>query len=114
MSSAPDTFATRVYVIGEVTVSIVALAGSMAVLFYSADEGVKLTASGVLSAIVVFWFSRRQAEQSNTALASIANGKLTELLDAQRQAVRNSDALVTLMAAAERRAGGVAAPPPPP
>lgn len=98
-------FATNIYVVGEVLISVIALVGALAVLFFSGDQDVKLTASGLLSAITVFWFSRRAAEQSNNNLTMLANGKLTQLLEAQSMIASNqqaqvarTDGLVSLMA----------------
>jgi len=91
-------FGTRVYVVGEVLISVISLVGALMVLFYSSDQGVKLAASGILSAVTVFWFQRRQSEQSNNSLATLANGKLTQLLNSQQQLQSRTDGLVTLMA----------------
>jgi hypothetical protein len=100
-----DSFATRVYVVGEVLISVIALVGSLVVLFFSTDQGVKLATSGLLTGVTVFWFQRRQTEQSNNslvqsnnAMATLANGKLTQLLDSQQQLQARADGLVTLLA----------------
>lgn len=97
-----DDFATRVYVVGEVLISVLALAGALAVLFFSTDQGVKLAASGLLSAVTVFWFQRRGSEQSNNNLATLANGKLSQLLNSQAQLQARTDGLVTLIASTRR------------
>jgi hypothetical protein len=95
--SPSESFATRAYVIGEILISVLGLSGSMLVLFYSTDEGVKLAASGLLSAIAVFWFQRRASEQSNNNLAMLADGKLSQLLQSQAQQQQRTDAVVSLM-----------------
>jgi len=100
--SGGETFGTKVYVLGEVLISVIALLGALAVLFYSSDQGVKLAASGLLTGVTVFWFQRRQAEQSNNSLATLANGKLTQLLNSQEALHHRTDALVTLMASSAR------------
>ena len=115
-----ESFGTKVYVVGEVLISVIALLGALGMLFYGGDQGAKLAASGLLSAVTVFWFQRRQAEQANNNMAMLADGKLTQLLEAQQAQQVRSDALVTLLAQVARTqpdavaaAHGVVQPVPP-
>lgn len=68
-----------VYVIGEVLISVIVLAGAYALLFLSEDQGVKVAASGMASAVLVFWFQRRAGESGQNAVTTLANGKIDSL-----------------------------------
>lgn len=93
-----DTFATRVYVVGEVLVSLIVLLGGFWLVFFSGEESVKLVGSGAITGATTFWFSRRQAEQSNNALAHVANGKLQHLVDQYEAQQASIQALVSVAA----------------
>jgi len=102
MTPNNDVFATRVYVVGEVLVSLTALLGSMYLLVYGPDQSVKLVASGVISAVTVFWFQRRATEQASNQMAYLANGKLTEMLNNQSALTSRMDNVVSLAAQASK------------
>ena len=89
---------TIIYVVGEVVISLTAMIGALYVLITVPDQGVKLTASGLLSAVSVFWFTRRQAEQANNNMAMLADGKLTQLLQSQQNTNAQQQQLLTVMA----------------
>lgn len=104
LAPMPPTLSTTslIYVVGEVVISILAMVGGFVLVFYSEQSDVKLVGSGVLSAVTALWFARRQGEQSNNALQSLANGKLSQLLEHQAQQQVRTDALVTMMAHMKR------------
>ena len=99
-----DAFATRVYVVGEVLISLAALGGGAAMVFWGPEESVKLVGSGMVSAVTALWFSRRQSEQAITTQAQLANGKLTQVLDAQVAQQQRTDQIMGLVAQANREA----------
>lgn len=72
-----------IYTVGEVLISLALVILMAGLLMYSPDQGVKLAASGVLTGVTVFWFQRRGSEASQTMVATLANGKLSDLISAQ-------------------------------
>ena len=100
---AGDSFATRVYVVGEVLISLAALGGGAAMVFWGTDEAVRMVGSGMVSAVTALWFSRRQSEQAINSQAQLANGKLTQVLEDQREQRQRSDQMLQLYAASARQ-----------
>jgi hypothetical protein len=98
----PDLLATRVYVVGEVLVSLVTLVGGFGLVFYSADDAVKLVGAGAISAVTGVWFIRRQAEHSANNLRSLASDELGQLRDQQSAQQASIEALVSLLARQRR------------
>jgi len=91
-----DQFATRVYVVGEVLISLLALSVGAFMVIYSSALGPQMVGSGLVSAVTVFWFQRRSSEQANNAVITLANGKLSSLMEAQQQTAMRQQALLDL------------------
>ena len=102
---ASDSFATRVYVIGEVLISLAALGGGAAMVFYGADDAVQLVGSGMVSGVIGVWFARRQGEQSNNALSQLANGKLSQVLEQTLEQQKRTEQLALMVARSQPREG---------
>lgn len=73
-----DLFATRVYVIGELIISLLTLGLGVALVYFGAER-VELVGAGLVSAVTVFWFQRRASESSADKIQHISNGNLTSL-----------------------------------
>jgi hypothetical protein len=100
MRNGLDVFATRVYVVGEVVVSLVVLVGGFLLVFYSPDQAVQLVGSGAVSAATVFWFQRRANEHSTNGLRELTQASLAELHE--QQAAQRSSITALMQTVASR------------
>jgi hypothetical protein len=84
-----DHFATRVYVVGEVLVSLVVLVGGFLLVFYSPEQAAQLVGAGALGSATAFWFQRRSSEQSNNTTKEVLSQTMVQLHE-QQEAQRSS------------------------
>lgn len=99
MQSQQDLFSRRVYVIGEVVISLVVLIGAGLLLYQSREPSVQNAASVGLGAVLAFWFQRRQGEQAVNAVSVIADGKLGTIADRQTSLEQSVNAHIALQTA---------------
>lgn len=77
--------------IGEIVVTIAALCFAALLLEWGNPTDVDRTVATTLAtAVTIFWFQRRASEQANTAVTTIANGKLSALVGSLDQARSDS------------------------
>ncbi len=76
-----NNFATNAYVIGEIVISVVGLVGAGALFILSTNPAATTLSSMLVSAVIVFWFSRRATEQATNKIQEISNGNLRALND---------------------------------
>ncbi len=77
--SSADSWTSRAYVVGEIVLSLVAFVGAGVVLYFATNSPAQTAAVSVISSVVVFWFSRRAAEQATNTVKETTNGQLAEL-----------------------------------
>lgn len=78
-ASSAESWTSRAYVVGEIILSLVALVGAGGMLNFAISEQARTAAAGAISIVLVFWFSRRAAEQATNSVRESTNGQLAEL-----------------------------------
>lgn len=71
--------------IGEVAVSVIVLIGGFILAAVAPNAEARTLGASAVTAALVFWFQRRSADSAQSSLRDIANGKLSQLLEAQAQ-----------------------------
>ena len=72
----------------EALVSVLLIAGGMWAMVYSPDQGVKQGMGVLVGGVAAYWFQRRAGDSATTTVATLANGKLSDLI--QQQSTTNA------------------------